>query len=179
MQVQPLPLLGPLLIQPRLYEDERGFFYESFHSARYAAAGIDVVFVQDNASFSKKNVIRGLHYQESPGQAKLVSVAKGRIWDVVVDIRPDSPTFKQWIALELSDANHSQLFIPIGFAHGFCILSETAEVHYKVSAHYDPAQERTIRWNDPALAIDWPVRDAILSDRDRQAPLLLTRGVKR
>lgn len=167
--IRPLGIKGLLLIQPQCRFDDRGFFLESFHLGRYAAAGIDVQFVQDNEVFSKKNVLRGLHYQRSPGQAKLISVVLGRIWDVAVDLRPDSPTFQQWEAVELSAEEKTQLFIPIGFAHGYCVLSEEALVHYKVSAFYDPNEEKTIAWDDPTLAISWPIQHPILSERDRIA----------
>ncbi len=168
MHVQTLRLKDLLLIQPRVFADERGFFFESYQRALFASAGVNVEFVQDNVSFSKKNVIRGLHYQETPGQAKLVSVMQGRIWDVAVDIRPSSLTFGQWEAVELNDENHHQLFLPVGFAHGFCVLSEEAHVQYKVSALYDPATERTISWNDPAIGVRWPIHHPIISLRDRQ-----------
>lgn len=160
------------MIQPKVFKDERGFFCESYRRNRYADAGIDLEFVQDNIAFSKKNTLRGLHYQERPGQAKLVSVSGGSIWDVAVDVRPDSPTYGEWEAVELSDDNFKQFFIPVGFAHGYLVLSDTARVHYKVSSPYDPAEERSILWNDPTLAIDWPVLKPILSERDQKAKAL-------
>ena len=166
MQVVPLRLSGLLLIKPRVVQDARGFFFESYRKDRYHASGIYLEFVQDNAALSKKDTLRGLHYQASPGQAKLISAALGKIWDVAVDIRPDSPTFGQWEAVELSDENHWQLLIPIGFAHGYCTLSEIARVHYKVTSLYDEAEERTIQWDDPTIAISWPTRQPILSQRD-------------
>ena len=168
MQVQSLRLKGLLLIQPQVFGDERGYFFESYRHDRYVAAGIDCPFVQDNSSFSKKDVLRGLHYQELPGQAKLISVVKGSIWDVAVDIRPDSLTYCQWFGVELNDQNHFQFFIPIGFAHGYCVLSDSACVHYKVSAEYDSATERTIRWDDPMIGVNWPIAHPILSERDLQ-----------
>lgn len=134
--------------------------------------GIGVPFVQDNISFSQKGTIRGLHFQVDPGQAKLVSCIQGKIWDVAVDIRPESPTFGMWEALELDGETQEQFFIPIGFAHGFCVLSETALVQYKVSAPYDATTERSIRWSDPILQIPWPVPNPILSPRDQTSPLL-------
>ena len=167
MKVIPLRLEGLLLIQQRVFKDERGFFFESYHDARYRQAGIAVSFIQDNAALSRKDTLRGLHYQAQPGQAKLISATLGAIWDVAVDIRPNSPTFGEWEALELTDENHWQFFIPVGFAHGYCVLSDQARVHYKVDAPYDPEQEMTLRWDDPTLAIDWPTKAPILSDRDR------------
>jgi dTDP-4-dehydrorhamnose 3,5-epimerase len=165
-----LSLSGLLLIQPKRREDARGFFLERYQAADYAFLGTS--FVQDNEVFSHANVLRGLHYQKSPGQAKLISVVQGCIWDVAVDLRPSSPTFGTWEAITLSEEQGSQLFIPVGFAHGYCVLSTAARVIYKVSALYDPLQERSIRWNDPDLAIPWPLRDPLLSERDRMAPLL-------
>ena len=167
MEIVPLRLKGLFLIKPRVFKDERGFFFENYQRERYQKAGIDLEFIQDNAAFSKKNILRGLHYQEKPGQAKLVFAVTGSIWDVAVDIRPNSPTFGQWEALELTEENHWQFFIPVGFAHGYCVLSETAEVHYKVSAPYDFAEEKTIQWNDPSIAVAWPIQNPILSERDR------------
>jgi dTDP-4-dehydrorhamnose 3,5-epimerase len=158
-------LAGLKLIIPRLFTDERGFFFESFKQSDF-----DISFVQDNTSYSKKGVVRGLHFQSHPGQAKLVSCIHGKIWDVAVDIRPDSPTFGQWEAVELDDQNRHQFYIPVGFAHGFCVLSDTALVQYKVSSYYDPATECSIRWNDPDLNIQWPVENPILSLRDQKCP---------
>jgi dTDP-4-dehydrorhamnose 3,5-epimerase len=170
MQVADLRLSGLKLITPKVFSDERGFFFESYRKANFAAAGIDVSFVQDNAAFSKRGTLRALHYQSRPGQAKLVTCIQGRIWDVAVDIRPESPTFGEWEAVELNDRNHTQIFIPIGFAHGYCVLSETALVHYKVSSVYDPKTECAIRWNDPSLHIAWPFPNPILSPRDETSP---------
>lgn len=166
MQVSRIRLDGPLLVAPRVFEDERGFFFESYSLDRYAAAGIDAVFVQDNHSRSGARTLRGLHYQARPGQAKLVRVTSGRIWDVVVDLRPDSPTYGEWEGLVLDASAHHQLFIPIGFAHGFCVLGDHAEVTYKVSSVYDAAEEKTIAYNDPDLAIRWPLRQPVVSARD-------------
>lgn len=170
MQFRKMRLQGLVLIEPGRAEDARGFFLERYRHADYAAAGIDCSFIQDNEVFSKSNVLRGLHYQEKPGQAKLVSAVSGLIWDVAVDIRPSSPTYGQWEAVELSEENGLQFYIPIGFAHGYCVLSPTARVYYKVSAPYDPKEERTLRWDDPHLAIDWPLNHPLLSERDRSAP---------
>ncbi len=169
MEAIPLRLDGLLLVKPRCFEDARGYFFETYRKDAYERLGISTPFVQDNAAFSKKGVIRGLHYQKTPGQAKLVTAISGAIWDVAVDIRPNSATYGQWEAVELSDENHWQLFIPVGFAHGYCTLSESACVSYKVSAPYDPATECTIRWDDPSFAIPWPSKSPILSERDRNA----------
>jgi len=172
LRVLELPLEGLKLITPKVFSDERGFFFESYRQADYKACGVDVSFVQDNVALSKKGVLRALHYQESPGQAKLVSCIQGRIWDVAVDIRPASPTFGQWVAVELDDQTHQQLYIPIGFAHGYCTLTDAARVAYKVSSPYHPATEKSIRWNDPQLAISWPIQQPILSPRDQVSPFL-------
>jgi len=166
-----LRLPGLQLIKPRLYKDERGFFWESYRHPTYAKWNIPD-FVQDNISFSQKNVIRALHLQKEPGQAKLVQVLSGRIFDVAVDLRIGSPTFGQWEAVELDDVDRCQLFIPAGFAHGFCVLSENALVQYKVSSLYDPKTELSIRWNDPELNIAWPIDHPILSERDQRSPFL-------
>jgi dTDP-4-dehydrorhamnose 3,5-epimerase len=165
-------LPGLVLLAPRVHADERGFFLETYSPATYRAAGVEVEFVQDNHSRSVRGTLRGLHYQRRPGQAKLVRVARGRIWDIAVDIRPGSPTFGVWEAFELDDTSHRQLFVPIGFAHGFCVLSEVADVVYKVSAPYDGSEERGIAWDDPALGVAWPVDEPILSARDRSNPRL-------
>lgn len=170
MQVLNLRIAGLKLIEPRLFKDERGFFFESYRMAEYAGVGIDVPFVQDNVSWSTKGTIRALHFQSHPGQCKLVTCVQGKIWDVVVDIRPESPTFMQWESIELDDQSHKQLFIPVGFAHGFCVLSDNARVHYKVSTPYNPKTECSIRWNDPDFNIAWPVINPILSPRDQLSP---------
>jgi dTDP-4-dehydrorhamnose 3,5-epimerase len=169
MKTQSMPLQGLIVIQAQVFRDERGLFFESYRHSRYAQAGIDVAFTQDNISFSKKNTLRGLHYQETPGQAKLITVVQGAIWDVAVDIRPDSPTYGKWASLELSDENLLQFYIPVGFAHGYYVLSEFARVQYKVSAPFNALTERTIAWDDPDFAIGWPCSCPILSDRDRTA----------
>lgn len=166
-----LSLKGLKKLTPRIFRDERGFFLESYRQPLYASCGIETPFVQDNLSFSQAGTIRALHFQSSPGQAKLVTCLEGRIWDVAVDIRPDSPTFGKWEGVFLDSETREQLFVPIGFAHGFCVLSPTALVQYKVSALYDPSTERSIRWNDPTLAIDWPTPTPILSTRDQTCPL--------
>lgn len=161
---------GPILIQPRVFADERGFFLETYSRDPYAELGVRPDFVQDNHSRSTRDTIRGLHYQLGAGQAKLVRAARGAIWDVVVDIRPESPSLGEWEAFELDDVEHRQVFVPVGFAHGFCVLSDWADVCYKVSTPYDPAAERGIAWDDPTIGIRWPTERPILSERDRQNP---------
>ncbi|MDN4036957.1 dTDP-4-dehydrorhamnose 3,5-epimerase [Massilia sp. YIM B02443] len=159
---------GVLLLEPQVFEDERGFFYESYNAQRFAdASGLAPDFVQDNHSRSRRGVVRGLHYQVGDPQGKLVRVIAGSVYDVVVDLRRSSPTFGQWIGAELSGENRRQLWVPPGFAHGFVTLSEHAECLYKTAGYWSPAHERTLLWNDPALAIDWPLPCApILSARD-------------
>ena len=170
MQVETTPLPGVLVITPRVFVDPRGFFVESYNQEALRGHGIETVFVQDNHSKSVQGTLRGLHYQLSPAaQVKLVRVVRGAIWDVAVDIRRGSPTFGQWFGAELSADNFRQMYVPIGFAHGFCVLSDEAEVLYKTSHVYDPARERGIAWNDPALGIAWPVADPVLSPRDQRA----------
>lgn len=158
------------LIQPKIFSDERGFFLESYQKQLYCSFGMECDFVQDNQSFSKKGTIRGMHFQCFPGQAKLIRVLSGEIFDVAVDIRPESPTFRKWIGVKLNDQFHEQLFIPVGFAHGFCVLSETAHVCYKVSSLYDADQERGFRYDDPDIGIQWPVTTPLLSLKDKNAP---------
>lgn len=170
MQVSKTPIDGLLTIEPKIFADPRGMFYEVYSENRYEEHGIPC-FVQDNHSVSKKGVVRGLHYQVNPGQGKLVRVTRGEVFDVAVDIRKQSPTYGKWWGLSLSETNNFQLYIPIGFAHGFCVLSESAEVLYKCSDYYSPENERGILWNDPDLAIDWPVKDPILSEKDAVYPL--------
>jgi dTDP-4-dehydrorhamnose 3,5-epimerase len=169
MKVEALPLAGLLAITPRVFADGRGFFLESYREAMYREAGITEHFVQDNHSRSARHTLRGMHFQRSPGQAKLVRVVSGTIWDVAIDIRPGSPTFGRWHAVELDAESHRQLFVPVGFAHGFCVLSEVADVLYKVSSPYDATTEAGFAWDDPAVAIPWPTREPILSARDREA----------
>ncbi|NNF65811.1 MAG: dTDP-4-dehydrorhamnose 3,5-epimerase [Acidimicrobiia bacterium] len=173
MHAEETSLPGVLVLHPRVFEDDRGFFYESFNTRTFReATGVDAVFVQDNHSLSKGPVLRGLHYQLPNAQAKLVRVIRGAVWDVAVDLRRSSPTFRQWFGTELSAANRKQLWIPAGFAHGFLAFSEEAEVLYKATAHYSPADDRTVAWDDPDLAIEWPTTDVILSEKDAAAPLL-------
>lgn len=172
MELVSLRLNELKLIKPRIFSDDRGFFYEIYRQNLYKDSGIEIPFVQDNISFSKIGTIRALHFQSHPGQAKLVSCIQGKIWDVAVDIRPDSPTFGKWEAVELDEENHHQFFIPLGFAHGYCVLSETATVHYKVSSIYDPKHECSIRWNDPDIGVEWPIQFPCLSPRDQISPFL-------
>jgi dTDP-4-dehydrorhamnose 3,5-epimerase len=172
MNVTDTDLPGVLLIAPRSFVDERGFFFECYHAQRYAEAGIAEPFVQDNFSRSVRGTVRGLHFQEPRAQGKLVQVTRGTVYDVVVDVRRGSPTFARWIGLELSGDAPKQLWIPAGFAHGFCVTSESADFHYKCTVPYSPEAERTIRWDDPTLAIPWPVANPLLSKKDAAAPLL-------
>lgn len=173
MQIFPLSCIeGPKRIVPRIFSDARGAFSESYHRQRYKEMGIEADFCQDNLSSSQKGTLRGLHFQSAPGQAKLVSCLYGKIWDVVVDLRPSSKSYLQWEAVTLEGEERIQLYVPIGFAHGFCVLSEMALVHYKVSAFYAPETEKTIRWDDPNIQVVWPIQNPILSERDRTAPFL-------
>lgn len=166
------PLEGILILEPEVFSDGRGHFMETYHRERYERAGIAVAFVQDNVSFSVQGTLRGLHYQHPRGQAKLVHVVMGEIFDVAVDIRWGSPNFGKWTGIILSEKNRRQAFIPEGFAHGFCVTSEKAVVTYKCSDFYTPDCEGGILWSDPDLGIVWPVREPILSPKDRANPLL-------
>ncbi len=168
MKVTPTELPDVLLIEPDVFGDQRGFFMETWNRRRYAQAGLEVDFVQDNLSLSRQGILRGLHYQWPQPQGKLVQVLKGAVFDVAVDIRKGSPTFGRWVGFELSADNHRQLYIPEGFAHGFCVLSETALFAYKCTDFYNPDTERSLLWNDPDLGIAWPVAEPLLSDKDRQ-----------
>lgn len=172
MKVTPSRLQGVCLVQPKVFEDSRGFFLESYHQDRYLEHGIDVNFVQDNFARSDRHVLRGMHYQIKRCQAKLVWVAQGEIFDVVVDIRKDSPTFGQWEGFKLSSKNKRQLFVPEGLAHGYCVTSRTALVIYKCSDFYSPENEAGLMWNDPKVGIQWPVDDPILSEKDQNYPSL-------
>lgn len=160
------------LVKPRVFPDDRGFFEQSYHEKQYREAGIDVRFVQDNWSRSTKGILRGLHYQLKHAQDKLVYVVRGKVFDVVVDIRRGSPTFGKWAGEILSDENHHQLFIPKGFAHGFCVLSDEVDFIYKCSDFYAPGDEYGICWSDPALAIKWPDGEFSVSTKDGEAPQL-------
>jgi dTDP-4-dehydrorhamnose 3,5-epimerase len=160
------------LIEPEIHGDERGFMVETFRADAWRELGVAADFVQENHSRSGQGILRGIHFQTAPGQAKLVRCARGRIWDAVVDLRRDSPTYRRWEGHDLDDERHRQLFVPIGFGHGFCVLSETADVAYKLSSYYDPATESGIAWDDPEIGIEWPISDPVLSERDRSAPRL-------
>lgn len=160
-------LPGVVIIEPRVFQDTRGFFFESYNAPRYAAAGITARFVQDNHSSSVKGTIRGLHYQLRAPQAKLLRVIRGAVLDVAVDIRRGSPTFGKWVGVELSAENRRQLFIPAGFGHGFCATSDVAELEYKCSAVYVADDQHGVIWNDPTIGIAWPLKNPILSETDR------------
>ena len=171
MKVVPTALPGVLQIEPVVHHDARGFFLETYRADRYREAGIDVTFVQSNHSRSVRGTLRGLHWQDPPhAQAKLIRVVVGEVFDVAVDVRPGAPTFGRWVGVTVSAANFRQLFIPAGFAHGFCVLSDVAELEYQCSDVYDAASERGLRWDDPDLAIEWPVATPIISERDRNHP---------
>ena len=173
MKVTPTAIPEVLILEPRVFEDSRGFFFEAFNRRTWASAGVDAEFVQDNQSFSKKHVLRGLHYQIRQPQGKLVRAIRGEIFDIAVDLRKSSPSFGKSIHVTLSADNREMLWIPAGFAHGFLVLSEYAEVLYKATDFYAPEHERTVLWNDPQLAIPWPsTAEPILSDKDlRGLPL--------
>jgi dTDP-4-dehydrorhamnose 3,5-epimerase len=168
----PTELDGVVLIEPEVHGDDRGFLVETWRRDRWAGLGVDLDFVQHNHSRSVKGTLRGLHFQTSPGQAKLVRCMRGRIFDVAVDLRRDSPTFGRWEGHELDDERHRQLLVPVGFGHGFCVLSEVADVSYLLSSPYDPATEAGIAWDDPDVGVEWPVAEPLLSERDRSAPRL-------
>ena len=168
MRRVPTSLDGPILLEPDVHGDARGFFVETARARALAELGIADEFVQDNHSRSAHGVLRGMHFQ--PGMAKLVRCARGRIFDVVVDIRPDSPSFGRWEGAELDDERHRQLYCPDGFAHGFCVLSEVADVVYRCSSYYDPARERGFRYDDPDVGIHWPDLELTVSQRDAEAP---------
>jgi len=172
MQIIPLNLEGALIIKPDVYQDNRGFFMETYKLERYLKNGINVSFVQDNLSYSRKNTLRGLHFQNPHPQAKLVQVIQGEVLDVIVDIRMSSPTFGKWASVRLSAENHWQLFAPEGFAHGYCVLSDEATFTYKCSDYYTPDYEKGILWSDPGIDIDWLVKAPLLSEKDRGYPRL-------
>ena len=174
MEVTTTAIAGLLVIEPKLSGDARGFFYESFNQKRFhESTGLDVKFVQDNHSRSARRVLRGLHYQLQQPQGKLVRVVRGAVFDVALDIRKHSPTFGQWMGIELTEDNRKQLWLPPGLAHGFMVVSDTADVLYKTTSYYKPELERCIAWNDPALAIQWPLNaDPILSPKDRMGLML-------
>ena len=167
MNVTPSAIPDVLVIEPRVFSDERGFFFESWNERTFAAAGLDATFVQDNHSRSVRNVLRGLHYQIEHAQGKLVRVCAGEVFDVAVDIRRSSPTFRRWVGMRLSAQNRRMLWIPPGFAHGFLVLSDAAEFLYKTTDYWYSEHERTLLWNDPALGVDWPIdRAPILAPKD-------------
>lgn len=167
MRVIPTKLAGLVIIEPDVFGDSRGFFFESWSAQRYAEAGVAAQFVQDNVSRSSRGTLRGLHLQSPPmGQGKLVHVLEGEVYDVALDVRVDSPTFGQWVAATLSADNHRQVYVPPGFAHGFCVTSESALFAYKCTQLYAPASEVSVLWNDPELGIDWPVNEPLLSKKD-------------
>lgn len=176
MNVIKTDIEGVFVIEPQVFGDERGYFFESFNAERFLAqTGVEVTFVQDNESRSRRGVLRGLHFQrEHYAQAKLVRVVQGRVLDVAVDIRPESPTFGRYVAVELSGENHRQLFIPKGFAHGYVVLEDDTVFQYKCDEFYNPASEGGIAWNDPEIGIEWPLSESeiILSDKDRKHPTL-------
>ena len=172
MNVIATALPGVLIIEPRVFRDERGFFLETFHAERYRDAGIALEFVQDNHSRSRRDTLRGLHFQRRRPQGKLVRAVEGTIFDVAADVTPGSPTFGRWVSVELSAENFRQMYVPPGYAHGFCVLTEEAQVEYKCTDFYDPADETGVMWNDPVLGIAWPTVTPVLSARDtRHEPL--------
>lgn len=174
MNVRPTPIPGVLVLEPRVFRDARGFFLETFRREALESAGVSADLVQDNHSRSVKGTIRALHFQTSPGQAKLVRCARGSVFDVVVDLRRSSPTFKRSFTIDLTDENHLQLYIPVGLAHGFCVTSDVADFVYCCGSYYDAATERGIAWDDPELAIPWPASPPLLSERDLANPTLAT-----
>lgn len=172
MQFIQTELAGVVVVEPQVFADERGFFMETYHRPKFAAAGIDLEFVQDNHSQSRRGVLRGLHYQLAQPQGKLVRVVRGSVFDVAVDLRRSSPTFARWVGYELSESNRRQLYVPPGFAHGFCVTSDVAEVIYKCTEVYTPQDERTVLWNDPALGIKWPIANPTVSAKDERGVAL-------
>ena len=172
VRITELELKGLFLLQPQVFRDERGFFMETWNARLYGQLGLPMNFVQDNLSRSSKGTLRGLHYQKPHPQGKLVCVLEGKVWDVCVDLRQDSPTFGKWVGITLDSTSGRQLYIPPGFAHGFCTLSEEALFFYKCTDFYSPGDERGITWNDPQLGINWPVTDPTLSFKDRHYPSL-------
>jgi dTDP-4-dehydrorhamnose 3,5-epimerase len=167
VKLVPTELEGVMVVEPTVHRDDRGFFLEAYHAQRYAEHGIDAVFVQDNHSRSARGTLRGLHTQVRRPQGKLLRAVEGEIFDVAVDIREGSPSFGHWVGVVLSADNFRQLWVPPGFAHGFCVTSEIAQVEYKCTEVYDPADELSVLWNDPDIGVDWPVDEPLLSDRDR------------
>jgi dTDP-4-dehydrorhamnose 3,5-epimerase len=172
MRFAPTEIPGVIVVEPTVHRDPRGFFLETYHEPRYREGGIDVRFVQDNHSLSRGGALRGLHGQSPNPQGKLVRAIEGEIWDVAVDVRVGSPTFGRHVAVVLSAENHRQLYLPPGMLHGFCVLSERAQVEYKCTAVYDPRADFGVRWNDPELAVPWPIAEPVLSEKDARAPFL-------
>jgi dTDP-4-dehydrorhamnose 3,5-epimerase len=172
MIIKTTPLDGLLVIEPNSFQDERGFFLETYQAERYFEAGILDVFVQDNQSRSIKGVLRGMHFQVKRPQAQIVTVMRGRVFDVGVDLRPTSPTFGKWFGVELHDAGPRQIYMAPGFAHGFCVLSDWADLHYKVSRNYDAHDEGGLNWNDLDVGIDWPIDNPVVKSRDANYPKL-------
>jgi dTDP-4-dehydrorhamnose 3,5-epimerase len=173
MKINTTPIDGLLVLEPEVFRDERGFFLETFHEQKYESFGIESKFVQDNLSFSSKGILRGLHFQYRHPQAKLVQVFSGEVFDVAVDIRRGSPTFGKWFGIMLSQDNLYQMFIPECFAHGYCVVSETALFAYKCTDFYSPSDEGGLLWSDPDIGIEWPVSDPVLSQKDSRLPRLL------
>lgn len=174
MKFEPLDIPEVILVTPDVHADERGFFLETYHREKYRRGGIDAEFVQDNHSRSRRGILRGLHAQRARPQGKLVRAVEGEIWDVAVDVRRGSPTFGRWVAATLSAESFRQLWVPPGFLHGFCVTSEVAQVEYKCTALYDRDDELAVAWDDPEIAIDWPVAEPTLSAKDAAAPRLST-----
>ena len=172
MKVLQTRIPGVVIIEPQVYRDERGFFLETWHFRRYAEAGLEVTFVQDNHSRSVKDTLRGLHFQRTRPQGKLVRAIEGEIFDVAADVNPASPYYGQWVGVTLSAEDFRQIYVPPGYAHGFCVVSDVAQVEYKCTDFYDPADEGGVMWNDPVLGITWPTTTPILSRRDQVHPPL-------
>jgi dTDP-4-dehydrorhamnose 3,5-epimerase len=168
----PTSVPGVIVIEPDVHLDARGFFLETYHAAKYREGGVEGPFVQDNSSRSVRGTLRGLHLQRRRPQGKLIRVTEGEIFDIAVDVRRDSPTFGRWVSVTLSASNFKQCYVPPGFAHGFCVVSTDAQVEYKCTDLYDPASEVGIAWNDPTLAIPWPIAEPLVSERDRHLPTL-------
>lgn len=167
-----ISLPGVLVIENASFRDDRGYFLEIFQENRYSDMGVTDAFVQDNISYSKQSVLRGLHFQKTRPQGKLISCLEGNVFDVVADVNPDSPTFGQYMGVELSAENNIQLWVPPGYAHGFCVLSSSALFHYKVTTFYDPRDEAGVIWDDPSLNIDWPISNPSVSEKDAKLPAL-------
>ena len=172
MNVIETKLAGVLIIEPKVFGDHRGFFKETYHAVRYAEVGIDLPFLQDNHSRSQRGVLRGLHLQKTRPQGKLVRCSRGFVYDVAVDVNPESETFGQYVGVELSEDNHRLLWIPPGYAHGFCVLSDVADLQYKCTDLYFPEDEGGLIWNDPEVGINWPIEEPVLSEKDKELPSL-------